>query len=174
MILDYQSNAQIVLNTTNPPMNNIHALSVCLSGIHSLAHTVREEEIRKISSSQDIVCLQIMGDDTSFLVKNAFSWFSVTLNNYLRLIALIDIMQRNNWKSIDLTDKNNKDSINKHCRTYVESVAPEIYKWRNKVSAHFSATDPFDKDNEATLEYSIMDSVGDFLTLTIKLVYLHG
>lgn len=89
----------------------------------------------------------------------AFNWFSVTLVNYLRLVALVDLMAKNSWRSVALADPGNRSLIKKHCTDYVRGVVPEIYKWRNKVSAHFAATDPFSDDTLGTLEQSIMNPI---------------
>lgn len=89
----------------------------------------------------------------------AFNWFSVTLVNYLRLVALVDLMNQRGWKSNDLTDPINRGEIKKWCGDFVKDAIPEIYLWRNKVSAHFAVTDPFHGDNLGTLEQSIMNPV---------------
>jgi hypothetical protein len=79
--------------------------------------------------------------------------------NYLRLIALADLMATKQWKSAALSDPSNRQTIKAHCIEFVKTAVPEIYGWRNKVAAHFAATDPFQDDNLGTLEQSIMNPV---------------
>lgn len=86
-----------------------------------------------------------------------FHWFSISAVNLLRLIGLADIMNRQNWKSLDIAE--NRKEISAHCKDYVESVIPEVLEYRNKVAAHFAITDPRKEDNVASLEYSIMPQV---------------
>jgi hypothetical protein len=93
------------------------------------------------------------------IVPCAFNWFAVTLVSYMRLVALVQLMQTEGWKSEDLAVAAHRTEIRDHCSAYAEKHAPEVYKWRNKVAAHFAATDPRWDDNLSTLEQSAMSMV---------------
>lgn len=159
IVLDHDKG--IILDTANPPFGNYHAFGQNHAGLKILADTVREAELKVIADDPYAkhVVLAAFSSSTPAVVPCAFSWFSVTLVNYLRLIALVDLMNKNGWTSSALADPANRAEIKKHCTDYVKLVVPEIYTWRNKVSAHFAATDPFRDDNLGTLEQSIMDTI---------------
>ncbi|NCC62020.1 MAG: hypothetical protein EOM12_14020 [Verrucomicrobiae bacterium] len=151
----------ITLDPANPPFNNYHAFSQNYIGLKILADAVREAELKVIADDAHAkhVALSAFSSDVPPIVPCAFNWFSVTLVNYLRLVALVDLMAKSGWKSAALADQGNRSTIKKHCTDYVKTVVPEIYKWRNKVSAHFAATDPFKDDTLGTLEQSIMNPI---------------
>ncbi len=151
----------IALDPANPPFHNSHTFGQNYAGLKILADTVREAELKVISDDPfaKYVALSAFNSSTPAVVPCAFNWFSVTLVNYLRLIALVDLMAKNGWTSLALADPANRAAIKKYCTAYVKAVVPEIYKWRNKVSAHFAATDPFSDDTLGTLEQSIMDPI---------------
>jgi len=151
----------IVLDPTNPPFNNYHAFGQNYVGLKILADSVREAELKVIADDPYAkhVVLSAFSSKTPAIVPCAFNWFSVTLVNYLRLVALVDLMAKNSWNSAALADSGHRAVIRKHCTDYVRGVVPEIYTWRNKVSAHFAATDPFSDDSLGTLEQSIMNPI---------------
>ncbi len=93
------------------------------------------------------------------VVSCAFNWFTTTLVNYLPLVALVDLMATRKWKSVVLVDPRNHRDVKTHCTDFVRNAVPEVYRWRNKVAAHFAATDPFRDDNLGTIEQSIMNPV---------------
>ena len=71
---------------------------------------------------------------------------------------MIDILNKNGWKNVDIKD--NYLEIKKYCSDYAEEVVPELFRWRNKISAHPSITDPRPKeDNLGLLEFSIMNQI---------------
>ena len=150
----------ICLDTSNPPFDNYQAFKSSYEGLRTLAGVVREFE-RKYIASDPYAANVVMhvSSNVPSLVPCAFNWFSTTLVNYLRLVALVDLMTQNSWKSKDLVESVNAPIIKAHCKAYVSTVAPEVYLWRNKVAAHFAATDPFRDDNLGTLEHSIMNPV---------------
>ncbi len=151
----------IVLDRTNPPFKNYHAFGHNYVGLKTLADAVRDAELKVIADDPHAkhVVLSAFSSSVPPIVPCAFSWFSVTLVNYLRLVALVELMTKNGWVSTALADPANRSLIKKHCTDYVKRVVPEIYKWRNKVAAHFAATDPFNDDTLGTLEQSIMDPI---------------
>jgi hypothetical protein len=121
---------------------------------------VRKEEIKMALNQPPGAKVVLLLDDTiPLIIPCAFNWFSVTLVNYLRLVALVDLMNQKHWKSQDIVDEANRETIKPFCTDYVRTAVPDIYRWRNKVAAHFAATDPFRNDSLGTIEQSIMDPV---------------
>ncbi|WP_341708204.1 hypothetical protein [Halopseudomonas sp.] len=121
---------------------------------------MRELEIQYVANDPHAAHVVLhMSSQVPALVPCAFNWFSVTLVNYLRLVGLVQLMNINGWKSSALADPENRSAIKAHCTSFVKSAVPEVYLWRNKVAAHFAATDPFHDDNLGTLEQSIMNPV---------------
>jgi len=150
----------IELDRENSPFNNFQAFKSNYSGLKILADSVRQLECDYVANDPYAahVVLHTLGNIPD-LVPCAFNWFSVTLVNYLRLVALVQLMATRGWKSGALADPANRTVIREHCTAYVQTAVPEIYRWRNKVAAHFAATDPFRDDSLGTLEQSIMNSV---------------
>ena len=137
------------------PIKNCHPLEYLPEGIHQLALSVRAEEIRQNSEQ---LCPSFMVDYVdakTYLIACKFHWFANTLVNYARLVAFVEITNKNGWMVEHLSDKKTSDAVNLHCREYVKRVVPSIYLWRNKVSAHFAATNPFSDDNTGTLQDSM-------------------
>jgi len=158
IILDHTK--PITLDPTTPPFNNYQAFEQNRHGLYVLASTVRAKEIAlALDPSSPTAMFLEDGSMIPLIVPCAFNWFSVTLVNYLRLVALVDLMNGERWKSQDIADPANRKKINPYCTEYVRSAVPDIYRWRNKVAAHFAATYPFDKDSLGTIEQSIMDPV---------------
>lgn len=150
----------ISLDTSNPPFDNYQAFQSSHAGLRTLAGLVREFECKYIASDPYAAHVAIhISSKVPNLVPCAFNWFSTTLVNYLRLVALVELMNQKSWKSTDIVEPANAQAIKNHCRSYVSTVVPEVYLWRNKVAAHFAATDPFRDDNLGTLEHSIMNPV---------------
>ena len=158
VILDHI--AGIAIDPANAPFANYQAFGSSCEGLKTLAFTVRELERQYIASdphAEHVVLhmfLRVAG-----IVPCAFNWFAVTLVNYLRLVALVQLMNTKGWKSPSLAYPANRAEIKSHCTAYVKAVTPEVYAWRNKVAAHFAATDPFHDDNLGTLEQSVMSMV---------------
>lgn len=150
----------IAIDPENAPFENYQAFESSYEGLRTLAFTVRELERRYVASDPyaEQVVLH-MSARVPNIVPCAFNWFSVTLVNYLRLVGLVQLMNANSWKSPALADSANRSSIKSHCTAYVKAAIPEVYGWRNKVAAHFAATDPFHDDNLGTLEHSLMSMV---------------
>ena len=158
IILDHQRG--VSLDTADPPFNNYQAFKSNYIGLKILADSVRELERQYVINDPYAphVVLHALADVPD-LVPCAFNWFSVTLVNYLRLVALVELMTLNAWKSDALADPSNRQTIRSHCTDYVRTAVPDLFLWRNKVAAHFAATDPFREDNLGTLEQSIMNPV---------------
>lgn len=158
IILDHVE--EILIDPNNAPFTNYQAFKSSFEGIKSLAFMVRELESRYIADDPHAEHVSYnFSSNIPSIVPCAFNWFSITLVNYLRLIGLVQFIEVNSWKSTDLADPANHKQIAAHCTAYVKSVTPDLYCWRNKVAAHFAATDPFHNDNLGTLEQSIMSIV---------------
>lgn len=140
------------------PVRNLHALSYLPRGLHNLALTMRYKEIEEIETWNSIAPEPIMVNMPGHYgreVASLFNWFSSSLCNYLRLIALIDIATKRKWDTGQIS--RNADTVKQHCARYTKEVAPEVKAWRDKIAAHPALTDPR-KDNVALLEFSVLDS----------------
>lgn len=147
----------ISIDPNNPALQGNHALEYLPIGLRQLAAAIRAQEIQMLRSGNAPDCLITFRPDEYALEACYFNWFSVSAINYCRLIALIDYMDKNNLGIGDLNaNQKARDLANKHCCNYSEKVIPEIYKWRNKVSAHFAITAPRKEDGIGTLEASIL------------------
>jgi len=156
ILLDHT--AKISLDIRKPPVNNLHALNYLPIGLFSLAMDVMIAEGRKHNEHQGQFAVEMFSLIPP-IVPCAFHWFSTSVVNYVRLIGLIDLLNKMGWSSDDTIVPDNRKAIRSHCTEYVKGVIPEIYEWRNKVSAHFAITDPYDNDNLGTLEESVMNSI---------------
>ena len=150
----------ISIDPANAPFANYQAFASNYEGLKTLAYMVRELERQYIASDPyaEHVVLH-MSTKVPGIVPCAFNWFAVTLVNYLRLVGLVQLMNSKGWKSRALADPANRSEIRSHCTAYANTVAPDVCAWRNKVAAHFAATDPFRDDNLGTLEQSVMSRV---------------
>lgn len=158
IILDHQQG--ITLDPSDPPFNNYQAFHANYVGLKILADAVRELERQYLLQDPHAEHVVLhMPSAVPPLIPCAFNWFATTLVNYLRLVALVDLMAINQWKSGVLADPSKRQNIKSHCTNFVKGAVPEVYLWRNKVAAHFAATDPFHDDNLGTLEQSIMNPV---------------
>jgi hypothetical protein len=148
---------KIQFDPNDPPFANYHAFGHLQTGLFKLASEIRLEELKQQKEfSGFLFSIDARSNPKNDLLVCYFDWFSISLNNYLRLVALFDIMTKNNWKSNDI--RTNGQEIKSYCTDYVKKIIPEILLWRNKVSAHFSATDPR-SDNLGIIELSIFSFV---------------
>jgi hypothetical protein len=157
VLLDHERG--IFLDPANTPFDNPHAFKINYEGIHQLAPTVRQHEILYVENDPYAkhVTFHALGAVPTVVV-NAFNWFAMTLTNYLRLIALVEVASREGWDRADLATGEHNGTIKRHCGDYVRQAVPEIAEWRNKVAAHHAITDPRKEDNIATLMMTIMDT----------------
>lgn len=149
VVLDFINNLEF--ESEEAPFTNYHSIYQLQTGMHKLAYEIRLEELKLNNSGM------VLGADYTFNTRNNllacyFDWFSISITNYFRLVGLFDIMIRHHWKSNDVG--NNSDVISSHCTKYVKETIPEIYSWKNKISAHRAATNP-KNDNLGTLKLSI-------------------
>jgi hypothetical protein len=154
IIIDTDKN--IAFDPDSFPLKNLHALSYLKEGLFQLASVIRNAEIQKRKSGIPVTFEAFMFKREDQFFTCIFHWFSISIVNYLRLVSLIDVMNKNNWGSEDISKPENIKTIKEYCSKYVEETIPEIHLWRNKISAHFAITDPRQADNLATLEFSIM------------------
>ena len=151
-IIDKAKGTTIDFN--NPPLKYVEPLKHLPQGLFKLAKEVREIELSFLRGSKNI-------NETDWgLLACRFHWFGNSIVNYLRFVALIEIMSLNKWTSKDINSFDGpRKIINFYCTFFVKEASPEIYKWRNKIGAHFAATAPRKDDNLGTLEYSGMSPV---------------
>lgn len=162
-IITLDSVSGIKMDTDSPGIANLHALSYLPIGIFNLANEVRRFEINMAMGIDFPIAKPDMlagpvGPNFD-IVACCFGWYSISITNYLRLVALVKLVEINQWKRADISDAKNFKTIKKFCSDYVRDVCPDIYIWRNKVAAHFAITDPFHDDNLGALEYSSMNQV---------------
>ncbi|MGP0594607.1 hypothetical protein ACTRXD_18975 [Nitrospira sp. T9] len=144
------------------PIPNPHALMYLSTGLHSLAKFVRNKEIKIIEKYKKRginppMVMVLSNHEIDPILHSMFNWYATDLVNFIRLIGLIDALQINKLKYKDVSqDATIRTKINEHCTNYIKKVHPDIYLWRNKVSAHFALTYPRKGDNLATLESSVM------------------
>lgn len=158
IILDHIDN--ITFNRDTFPITNMHALDYTGQGIYELALLIREKE-NDINTrvGHYISHMSAMMGSEQNKIMNYFNWFSISIINYVRLVGFIDIVNQKQFTREDIMKLENQKIIKDHCRVYIKKVIPEIYLYRNKLSAHHSLTDPFPSDNIATLESSVMNSI---------------
>ena len=161
MIITLDNVKNIQLDENNSPLNNYQALNYLPLGLHAMACTVREEEVRLYPSKISLNLINSSGRtaERDALFACYFNWFSTSIVNYVRLVGLIDIMIQRRWVSSDIKYPENRETVKEHCVKYVKEVIPEIHRWRNKIAAHFAITAPDKEDNLGTLEYSIMNPI---------------
>lgn len=158
IIIDHVDN--ITFNRDAFPIKNMHALDYTRQGLYELALLVRKQEniINNNVGHYITYMAAFMGKEQNKLM-NYFNWFSISIINYVRLVGFIDIVNRKQFTREDMIKRENHRIIKEHCRAYIKKVIPEVYTYRNKLSAHHSLTDPFQDDNIATLESSVLNSI---------------
>lgn len=75
------------------------------------------------------------------LIARFFDWYAIDAVNYVSLVGWLI------WKD------NSKGKEERE--EYLKRVLPEVYIWRNKVSAHFALASPRDEDTRADLYKSV-------------------
>jgi len=178
MILDKID--KIKVDSTNCPINNLQALDYLKNGIFFLAEQIKIAEkqlpgrkIRKIKEyekeifpdSEYVWEEEIVGLDFSNkwnYINCIFHWFSISVVNYVRVVGLIEYLQRNNLKLSNISTKKEKEKLRNSCSKYVKKVIPEIQKFRNKIAAHFSATDPYEDENYIDWELSLIPTISSY------------
>ena len=158
--LDHIDNISVCVDNH---INRINVLRSLLIGMYHLATFTRRRELDMLEKQdEDTVQGLFQVTDETLMLGCVFDWFSISLVSYLRMVKLIDLMELNSWELMDIQETGNKKQIKKHCLKYIETVAPAVYKWRNKIAAHRVATDPRN-DTLNLLNYSTMPTV-DYTT----------
>ena len=141
-------------------INSLNVLRSLRIGMFNLAEFTRKQEVLILEDQDtDTVTAVFKVTDETLFIGCLFDWFAVSLVSYLRLAKLIDLMELNQWGLEDLTRKDVPKEIKASCLEYIKSVAPGVYKWRNKIAAHRVATDPRTADSLTLLTYSTMPTV---------------
>lgn len=154
-VLDHQT--KIGVEAPEPEFRiNYRAIPSSIAGLHHLGLLVRQQENQFASSRKGAFGFSSRFDP---LVGCAFNWFAISLISYLRLVSLLGLKAERGWSNSDLGTPENRQEIKDRGDAYVSGVAPNVYRWRNKVAAHFAMTDPRADDNALTLQLSIMDMV---------------
>ena len=163
IIVDHIENIVWKLETS-PIMS--HPFEYMPEGIHRIALWVREKENKNIKDKLAFEALSFTPDNKYIACQ--LHWFANSLVNYARLVALVDITDENGWTAVDL--QREKSNIKTHCRKYAQEVVGNVYRWRNKVGAHFASTDPYKEDNMVTL----IDSTSNPVVFQFKRYYAHA
>jgi hypothetical protein len=98
-MLDYDKN--ITLDMDNPPIANLHALRSLPYGMFVLANEMRKDEIEKNAEGLAF-SVDFMDPKPSIMFWNYYQRFTMNITNYLRIVALVDILNKNNRKSADI------------------------------------------------------------------------
>ncbi|HBC89437.1 MAG TPA: hypothetical protein DCZ94_21070 [Lentisphaeria bacterium] len=152
--IDYIDGIEVDLKKL--PINNLHALNYIPHGLFRLAVIIKFQEGKMMPTNPQVkITAFFMQMDP--IIPCIFHWFGTSMVNYTRLVGLIKVLSMNSWTTADIVK--NKEHIKKECNTYVKSIIPDLREWRNKISAHFAPTDPYDSDNMGTLEQSVMDNI---------------
>ncbi len=176
--IDYIKNIKVDLDN-KLIKNNFQALDYLKQGIFYIFEFLNKEESicgediefdeNGTIPSRHTMSYFLSSSKRSYLILNNFYWFINSCVNYARVIALLDLMTKNNWGTPDVIA--NKKVVSNYCTDYTKEVISELYEWRNKISAHPAATDPYPDDNIGLLEFSLMNQlsfsyphyyVGDF------------
>jgi hypothetical protein len=151
----------IEVNADRPPIDNLHGIIYLRTGLRFLADNIRREEIAKAEKFGSDLFSEWTGEVSNTnvaMIASAFCWFAVSLVSYLSTVGLIQLMQRENWRTEDLLGSNS-DRVKSHCKAYVKRVAAPVLHWRSKIGAHFAITDPYRTDNVGMLEASLLQPV---------------
>lgn len=143
--------------------NELRTLQMLQHGLMSLATGIKRREMRyaEIAKTMRFSCFGGTSDEEVAdlnLVACIFHWFGVSVCNYARLVGFIRGLETNQFARNDLKTPTAFKGISKSVKAYVESL-PELAQvlvWRNKVAGHFAITDPWQDDNIATLNMSVM------------------
>ena len=145
MIIDHKAKLRIPDIEVDQYENELQALQRLSVGLHYLDGEVSRLE-NEVAAKLPCGDYEIFGNHPAFegismdLVACFFHWYSVTVCDYARLVG---------WLG--------HDEHKIKTREYVEGVLPEVYKWRNKIGAHFVRSQPNYQDNIADQYLSVMD-----------------
>jgi len=144
--------------------NEVRSLHTLVMGLRQLYATVKRKELAferadggkyKVAEYGTVDPAEAEMLD---MIACCFHWFGLSICNYARLTGFIRGLHNGVFSRTDLRDASNFYRIKKATDAYVEGVAEleKVRVWRNKVFAHFAATDPCKTDNIATLDMSVI------------------
>ncbi len=153
LMLDHIDNIAVSRNMHH---NNLNVLRSLHSGMFHLASFTRRRELEALKRYGKDQTLHV-GELTNetLLLGCIFDWFAISLVSYMSTIKLMQVLEDNKWELSHLREKSNQEKLRGARSLYIESVAPDVLDWRNKIAAHRVATDPR-ADNLSMLEYSTM------------------
>jgi len=139
-ILDHDKGT--AFDQVKPPIYSVYAIDAHRLGVHHLAREIRKHEQQEIDASNVPEGGALYPDFAHWypVTYCSFNWFAISLTNYLRLVALVELVIRNAWTEGHLVA--NAGEVKTHCNSFVLEVIPSIQKWRDKVAAHPAATAP--------------------------------
>lgn len=149
MIIDYIDNLELQHADTERYYNELRSLnylSVGLSFLNAQIQQIESEVSAKLPENQ---IFEMYGNAPELegvpqdLVACAFHWYSVTACNYVRLVGWL-VSAGDSQKAFE----------------YLKQVLPTVYRWRNKVGAHFARVIPNRNDTPADLAKSVMFPIG--------------
>ena len=139
--------------------NNFNVLRSLDIGMFHLAMFTRKREVEALERyGKDVIMGSSAAADETLLLGCVFDWFAISLVSYMSTIKLMQMMEENEWELSQLQDRDNQKKLREGRSSYIESVAPDVLSWRNKIAAHRVATDP-QSDNLSMLTYSTMVDV---------------
>ena len=158
LVLDHIENISVDSSRHTNSLNVLRSLGM---GMTSLAEATRQREIPLLENQGSNIGSRsvLQFDDEALMLACVFDWFAISLVSYLRHVKLLDLMEVNEWRIVDLRANEVRKEIKRACPLYIKSVAPAVYKWRQKIAAHRAATDPNKTDNLTTLTYSTMPMI---------------
>ena len=134
--------------------NNFTVLRSLDIGMFHLAMFTRKREVEALKRhGKDVMVWRGEATDETLLLGCIFDWFAISLVSYMSTIKLMQMMEENEWELSQLQDRDNQKKLRQGRSSYIESVAPEVLEWRNKIAAHRVATEPR-TDNLSMLTYS--------------------
>ncbi len=144
--------------------NECRTLQMLSTGLMRIADDLRRRESAWEQATGGKVQFHVYGLDIDGtkgnldLIACLFHWFGVSLVNYARLVGFIRALSNQDFTRSDLCDPARFKNITSIVDSYVKAVSEldAVLKWRNKVGAHFAITAPYNNDNVATLDMSVM------------------
>ena len=164
MILDHIDDLGLQDDEAEQHRNELRTLDYLSVGLGFLNAQVQQIESGITSKLPKDRLIYSFGNDPRLegvpqeLVACAFHWYSVTACNYVRLVGWL------------VNDGDSQKALE-----YLKQVLPPVYKWRNKIGAHFARVDPRNDDTLADLAKSVTFPIGfmddafytDPITLTL-------
>ncbi len=148
-------------------LNELTTLSCLSSGLSALRQQVSLAEAPIIKHEEEnqkrvfFFGFGLLSQEQEELVPCYFHWFGTSVCNYARLVGFLSGLAQGVFTREQAADPAFHAKVRTHCSNYVDSI-PElapIKVWRNKVFAHFAATDPRPGDNAALLDTSVMSPI---------------